>query len=151
MLVPLTTRDFLDRAEAIYGNRIAVTDEPGQPGSLGDVTYARLARAIAAGLADLDIPEGARVAVVSQNSARLLELLYAVPAAGRILVPINFRLSHQEVDYIVGHSRADVLLVDQELDADLATVSAKHRFVLGAESDSVLGLMSRHSRALLLA
>ena len=141
MLVPLTTRDFLDRAEAIYGNRIAVADEPGQPGSLGDVTYARLAqraRAIAAGLADLDIAEGARVAVVSQNSARLLELLYAVPAAGRILVPINFRLSHQEVDYIVGHSRADVLLVDQELDADLATVSAKHRFVLGAESDSVL-------------
>jgi fatty-acyl-CoA synthase len=141
MLVPLTTRDFLDRAEAVYGERTAVTDEPGRPDSLGEVTYARLAsraRAIAAGLADLDIPEGGRVAVVSQNSARLLELLYAVPASGRILVPINFRLHHHEVDYIVDHSRADVLLVDPELDADLATVSAKHRFVLGAESDAAL-------------
>ena len=38
-------------------------------------------------------PAGAQdVAVVSANSARLLELLYAVPGSGRGLVPVNFRL-----------------------------------------------------------
>jgi fatty-acyl-CoA synthase len=141
MFVPLTTLDFLFRAEAVYGDRTAVVDEPGQPESLGVVSYRRLAeraRGIAAGLDSLGVAEGARVAVVSQNSARLLELIYAVTMSGRVLVPINFRLHHREVEYIVEHSRAEVLLVDAELDEDLATVSAKHRFVLGAESDQAL-------------
>ena len=36
MRVPLTTRDFLDRAELVYGDRIGMVDEPDQPaGSLG--------------------------------------------------------------------------------------------------------------------
>jgi acyl-CoA synthetase (AMP-forming)/AMP-acid ligase II len=141
MLVPLTTRDFLERAEAVYGDRIAVIDEPTRPDALPPLTYRQLAgraRAIAAGLDELDIAAGARIAVVSHNSARLLELLYAVPASGRVLVPINFRLQHHEVEYIVSHSGADMLLVDPELADDLVTVSAKHRYVLGAESDAAL-------------
>ena len=40
---------------------------------------------------------GERVAIVSHNSARLIELLLAVPWSGRISVPINFRLSPDEV------------------------------------------------------
>jgi fatty-acyl-CoA synthase len=141
MIVPLTTLDFLSRAEAVYGDRTGVVDEPGGPESLGSVGYARLAeraRAIGTGLDSLGVAEGARVAVVSQNSARLLELLYAVTMSGRVLVPINFRLHCREVEYIVDHSGAEVLLVDAELDEDLATVTAKHRFVLGAESDQAL-------------
>jgi fatty-acyl-CoA synthase len=141
MLVPLTTGDFLSRAEAVYRDRTAVMDEPGQPDSLGGLSYGRLAeraRAIASGLDSLGIDEGGRVAVVSQNSARLLELIYAVTMSGRVLVPINFRLHHKEVEYIVEHCGAQLLLVDAELDEELATVSAKHRFVLGAESDHAL-------------
>src|SRR5205814_6822142 len=64
-------------------------------------------------------------------------LFYAVPSSGRILVPINFRLRLEEVEYIVEHSGASVLLVDPALN-ELATVSAKHRFALGAESDAAL-------------
>src|SRR3712207_8339042 len=93
MRVPLTTRDFLDRAQLVYGDRVGIVDEPTQPATpLGELTYrevARRARAIAAGLEELGIGEGERVAVVSHNSARLLELLYAVPSFGRVLVPIR--------------------------------------------------------------
>lgn len=141
MIVPLTTLDFLTRAAAIYADRTAVVDEPDQPESLGALSYGQVAeraRAIAAGLDSLGVAEGARVAVVSQNSARLLELIYAVTMSGRVLVPINFRLQHREVEYIVDHSGAELLLVDAELDAELATVTAKHRFVLGAASDRAL-------------
>jgi acyl-CoA synthetase (AMP-forming)/AMP-acid ligase II len=52
------------------------------------------------------------VAVVSHNSARLLESFFGVTAWGRVLVPVNFRLSRDEVAYIVEHSGASVLLVD---------------------------------------
>ena len=77
MRVPLTTRDFLDRAELVYGDRVGVVDEPTLPApSLGEVTYRELARrgrAFLAGLDALGVGEGDRIAVVSHNSARLLE------------------------------------------------------------------------------
>ncbi|HTW18812.1 MAG TPA: AMP-binding protein, partial [Mycobacteriales bacterium] len=141
MKVPLTSADFLARAEAVYGDRVGVIDEPGGPDSLGEITYAELARrvrALQAGLDELGVGVGERVAVVSPNSARMLELLYAVPASGRILVPVNFRLKTEEVDYIVDHSGSSVLLVDPEVDEPLYGVTAKHRFLLGAQSDDAL-------------
>jgi fatty-acyl-CoA synthase len=142
MRVPLTTRDFLDRAELVYGDRVGIVDEPSQPASpLGEVTYrevARRARAIAAGLDALGVGEGERVAVVSHNSARLLELLYAVPSHGRVLVPVNFRLSPAEFGYIVEHSGASVLLADPEVEAQLSGITGPRRFLLGEEYESDL-------------
>jgi len=141
--VPFSTADFLSRAELCYGTRTGVVDEPGeaQDGGLGSLTYAELAqraRAIAAGLDELGVARGERVAIVSQNSARLFELFHAVCNYGRVLVPINFRLAPAEVEYIVGHCGATVLLVDPELDEHLAGITAKHRFVLGKDSDDAL-------------
>jgi acyl-CoA synthetase (AMP-forming)/AMP-acid ligase II len=144
MRVEMTTADFLDRAESVYADQLGVVDEPDQPAkSLGSLTYqafAARARGFAAGLDELGVGPGARVAIVSHNAGRLLEGLLGVPTYGRVLVPINFRLQPSEVDYIVGHSGAEVLLVDPELDASLADVTAKHRFVLGADTDAQLVL-----------
>jgi acyl-CoA synthetase (AMP-forming)/AMP-acid ligase II len=63
---------------------------------------------------------------------------FGVSAHGRVLVPINFRLTADEVRYIVDHSGASVLLVDPELDGALSSVTAKHRFVLGTDTDAEL-------------
>ena len=137
MRVPLTTRDFLDRAELVYGDRVGIVDEPNQPApSMGDVTYrevARRARAMQAALDELGIGEGDRVAVVSHNAGRLIEMLLGVPSSGRILVPINFRLSQEEVSYIVGHSGARVLFVDPVLEPSLKPVETEHRLTIGQE------------------
>ena len=135
MYYPLTVRDFLDRAETVYPDRVAVVDEPEQPGpSLGELTYrelAALARAQAARLDQLGVPVGGRVAVVSHNSARLLTSFFGVSGWGRVLVPINFRLSLPEVQYIVGHSGAEVLYVDPSLEHLLEGIDVPHKFVLG--------------------
>lgn len=143
MIVPLTIADFLDRAALVYGDRVGIVDEPNQPASsLGELSYRRvaeLARRWAASLDRLGIGQGERVAIVSHNSARLLIALYAVPSSGRVLVPINFRLSPAEIAYIVAHSGASLLLVDPELAESLAGVPCKHRAVLGDESDALLG------------
>jgi fatty-acyl-CoA synthase len=142
MKVDLTVLDFLRRAEQVYGDRIAIVDEPDQPAeSWGEITYtemARRARAQASGLDALGVPHGARVAVVSQNSARLITSFFGVSGYGRVLVPVNFRLVAAEVEYIVEHCGAEVLLVDPELAESLAGVKAKHRFIIGKESDDVL-------------
>jgi len=134
---PLTVRDFLDRAEQVYPDRIAVVDEPDQPvSSLGELTYRELAanaRAQAARLDQLAVPTGARVAVISQNSARLLTSFFGVSGWGRVLVPINFRLAQPEIDYIVGHSGAEVVFADPSLKDVLDKIDAPHRFVLGED------------------
>ena len=142
MKVPLSVVDFLRRAEEVYASRVGVVDEPNQPAaSWGRLTYgevAQRARAQAAALDELGVGVGERVAVVSQNSARLYTSFFGVSGSGRILVPVNFRLHADEVRYIVEHSGARVLLVDPELDEALAGVEAEHRYVIGAESDEVL-------------
>jgi fatty-acyl-CoA synthase len=142
MRVPLTIADHLARAALVYPDRVGLIDEPDQPAApWGELTYGRvaeLARAQAAALDALGIGRGERVAVVSHNAARLLVSFYGVAAWGRVLVPVNFRLNTDEVRYIVEHSGASVLLVDPELDEALAGIDAKHRFVLGAETDGAL-------------
>jgi fatty-acyl-CoA synthase len=141
MEYPLQVADFLYRAELVYGERVAVVDETDQPApSLGQLTYAQLARLAAeqaAKLDELEVPVGARVAVVSHNSARLLTSFFGVSGWGRVLVPVNFRLAEREIGYIVEHSGADVLLVDPERRELLETISVKHPIVIGEDDSQI--------------
>ena len=141
MKVPLTIGDFLDRAALVFRDRTAIVDEPGADASLGALTYGQLearARGMALALEQMGIDQNERVAIVSPNSARFLISFYGVSAYGRVLVPINFRLLADEVQYIVDHSGASVLLVDPELDEALTSVTAKERIVLDGRADRAL-------------
>jgi acyl-CoA synthetase (AMP-forming)/AMP-acid ligase II len=135
VLYPLIVRDFLDRAEHVYPDRVAIVDEPEQPApSLGEITYREvgaLARAQAARLDQLGVPPGGRVAIVSQNSARLLTSFFGVSGWGRVLVPVNFRLARAEIDYIVRHSGASAVFADPALRDVLPGLDVPHKFLLG--------------------
>ncbi len=142
MRIPLVTSDFLARAAFVYGERSGIVDEP-EPSanSLGSLDYRRiaaLARSYAGSLDALGIGFGERVAIVSQNSARLLLALYGVTGCGRVLVPVNFRLSAAEVRYVVEHSGARLLLLDPELSEALREVPCERRVELGEASDALL-------------
>ncbi|TWH03374.1 acyl-CoA synthetase (AMP-forming)/AMP-acid ligase II [Nocardioides sp. J9] len=135
MFVPFSVNDFLDRAVQVYGERVGIVDEPNQPApSQGELTYrevGELARRQAAKLDELGIGVGERVAIVSHNSSRLLTSFYGVAGWGRVLVPVNFRLSPDEVQYIVDQSGSRVLYVDPEVEEHLAGVTCEHKFVIG--------------------
>ena len=142
MEIPLTVADHLARAELVYGDRIGVVDEPDQTAPpMPDLTYrqfAGAARGLAAGLDGLGLDHGARVAMVSQNAARMLVFLFGTSAFGRVGVPVNFRLNADEVQYIVDHSGAEVLLMDPELVDTLGDVAVGQRFLIGEESDALI-------------
>jgi len=141
MRVALTVADFLNRGALVYGSRVAVIDEPGVCGSLGAVTYAELearARGMARGLDHLKVAQGERVAIVSPNSGRFLTSYFGVSGFGRILVPINFRLTAAEIAYIVEHSGASVLLYDPDLSDVVADIPVPHRFALDGVDDAEL-------------
>jgi acyl-CoA synthetase (AMP-forming)/AMP-acid ligase II len=139
MLVPLTVKDHIDRADLVYGKRVGVIDEPDQPAKpLANLTYgefAERAKAMAKGFEKLGVPLGGRVALVSQNSSRMLAFLFGTAAWGRVGVPINFRLNREEIKYIIDHSGSEVLLVDPELADSLGDLPVKDFIVLGSETD----------------
>ena len=143
MRVPLTVLDYLDRAELLYGDRVGVIDEPDQPAAVVGRGHVRAAWPSSPGPRPRGSTRsasrhGERVAIVTQNAARLLTAFFGVSGYGRVLVPINFRLNEAEVGYIVEHSGATVFLVDPEL-ADLyANVPAKRTFVIGDATDAEL-------------
>ncbi|WP_024514408.1 AMP-binding protein [Bradyrhizobium sp. Tv2a-2] len=57
------------------------------------------------------------VAVLMKNSAAFLELVFATSHVGAVFLPINYRLSRDEVAYIVDNSGARLLIADEELAA----------------------------------
>jgi acyl-CoA synthetase (AMP-forming)/AMP-acid ligase II len=141
MRVALTVSDFLNRAAFVYGTRTAVVDEPDVPGSLGTLAYAELAaraRGMALAMDDLGIGHGERVAIVSPNSGRFLTSYFGVSGYGRILVPINFRLTAEEIAYVVEHSGASALLYDPDLTEEISKIKVAHRFCLDGSDDAAL-------------
>ncbi|KAF9273660.1 hypothetical protein BGZ68_001324 [Mortierella alpina] len=105
---------FLARSATIYPSKVAVIHGERR------YTYRELNRrsvALAYALKDqLDIRRGDRVAIIAPNIPAMLEAHFAIPAARAIICAINTRLAPQEVDYILKHSGAKVILCDREFE-----------------------------------
>src|SRR5215475_12931176 len=59
---------------------------------------------LSTGLARLGLSNGDRVAILSLNCHRYLELYYGVPQIGAAVVPLNFRVPPGELKYVIEHS-----------------------------------------------
>ncbi len=67
-----------------------------------------------AALHRLGVRPGDRVATIAYNTHGHLEQYYAVPQIGATLVPINYRLTADDVAYILEHSGARVVCANAE-------------------------------------
>ena len=117
---PLTPAAFLRRSATVFPDRIAIIDGPHH------WTYREFANrcdALGRGLYQLGVQSLDHVASLCANSHVQLELHHAVPACGSVLVPINYRLSVDEIVYILKHSGARILFTTAEF-ADLAEAVA---------------------------
>jgi fatty-acyl-CoA synthase len=112
VLVPLNEYDFLRRALNVYGDCEAIVS--------GDLrlTYRQLGERVnrwANWLRGLGVQPGDRVAIISQNSHRLLDGFFGAPLIGAVYMPINFRLVADDFNYILNHGGAKVLIVEDWL------------------------------------
>jgi fatty-acyl-CoA synthase len=83
-----------------------------------DISYAAFdgrIRRVAGWLVSKGIGADDVVALLMKNSAAFLELVFATSHIGAVLLPINYRLSRDEVGYIVGNAGARILIADEEL------------------------------------
>jgi fatty-acyl-CoA synthase len=129
----LSPIDFLERAAAIFREKIAVVDGPVRrtyPQMLDRVyRFAHL-------LHSLGVSNGERVAVLAKNESALLEAHFAVPLAGGVLCALNTRLLAQEIAYIVDHCGASVIVYDAEFAPLLAGLGAHVRRVCIGEPNA---------------
>src|SRR5262245_16395799 len=111
MMVPLTPLMFLTRAVKLYPNKIGVIC--GRDRFTYLQFYERVQQ-LSQVIVNLGTRRGDVVAFLSRNCHRLLEAYYGVVQAGAILLPLNIRLSAQDILYILNHSQARTLFLEPE-------------------------------------
>lgn len=138
---PLLTSDYLDRAVTVFSDRVAVVDESEQPATpWSDLTYRELwerARSHAAALDRMGLDVGDRVAVISPNSARAFSTFFGISGWGRVIVPVNPRLTPADVRYIVEHSGAKLALVDPEISPLIEGIVDRPVLTFGEDDDRI--------------
>ncbi len=127
---PLLISSLIRHAARHHGTAEVVSRET--DGTISRSDYAsieRRARRLAAALRGLGIGAGDRVATLAWNTARHLEIFYAVSGMGAICHTVNPRLAPADIGYILHHAEDRLVLVDPSflpLAAELAPQIASH-------------------------
>src|SRR5207237_5110940 len=109
MNIPLTPIRFLRYAEQQFQKRTAVVCGKER------FTYAQFAERVsrlAGALRKAGVQTEDRVAFLSTNCHRLLEAYYGVLEAGGVLLPLNIRLSPQELAYVLNDAGVTTLFLE---------------------------------------
>lgn len=126
---------------SVFGTRVRTWRQVGD----------RVMRAAGA-LQALGILPGERVAILALNSDDYLEMLFAVPWAGAVVVPLNTRWAVAENIQALTDAEPAVLIVDEhflhQLAPLLARIAVRHVLFIGdgqppAEAQSLEGLVQR--------
>ncbi|MFJ3892044.1 long-chain fatty acid--CoA ligase [Streptomyces sp. NPDC090083] len=93
---------------------------------------------LAAGLAELGVGRGDVVGLLLYNQPEFLELVYAVNQLGAVFLPLNYRLSEEEWQYILGHAQAKVIVTEPEFVRAVersagCLTDLEHRVVVGGD------------------
>ncbi len=90
---------------------------------------------------DYDLIKGDRVAVLAEFSLEYIMLFGAVQKAGFVLVPLNFRLTGPELDYMIGNCDPRLIICEGKYQEQLAnqpnTKSVNHFISMEALSEKV--------------
>ena len=119
MFAALTPLDWKRRAVKYYPEKIAVIDEEKK------FTYKEFGKRtdqLATALYKTGIREGDHVAVMLPNTHYMLECFYGICQLGAAMVPLNYRLTSADLEYIIKHSDAKMLIVDEEFSGPIEEI-----------------------------
>jgi len=119
MFSPLTPLDWKRRAVKYYPKKTAVID--GEK----EFTYQAFGQRVdqlSTALHQAGIVKGDHVAVMMPNTHYMLECFYGICQLGAVMVPLNYRLSAEDLEYIIRHSDSKMLIVDEEFCAPIEKI-----------------------------
>ena len=135
MLRGFTVYDIFKRNAMLHGSRTALVS--GNRRLSFSELFNRV-NALADGLAAKGISPGDRVGVLALNHEEFFYLFGAVSALGAILTPINWRLSTEEIQYILKDSKPSLLMVDRNQEERAREISGTG--AAGISADKIHGL-----------
>jgi fatty-acyl-CoA synthase len=112
---PLTLPHFFNRAQRLFPAKRIVTATPSGTETVTYGEWAARTRRVAGALDALGVSADGRVGSFAWNTARHLELYFAVPCTGRVLHTLNIRLFAEQLTYIVNHAEDEVIFADRSL------------------------------------
>ncbi len=108
---PLTPITFLERAAAVFPERVAIVHGPLRR-NYRDF-YAR-SRRLASALEKAGLGRGDTISVMLANTPAMLECHYGVPMMGGVLNTLNTRLDAAILAFTLDHAETKALIVDRE-------------------------------------
>ena len=98
---------------------------------------------LAAGLANLGIKPRDRIGVLSQNSLDMVDLIGAAAWLGAILLPVNYRLSVEEIGYVLADGAPMVVIAGEDYHETIAGLKsampfARHCIGIGPAHPSLM-------------
>lgn len=134
----LLTRQATERPDKVFLRADSAA------GTMTPMTYGELeerSRSVAAGLRDLGLRRGDRIAIAAPNQLEWLELYFGAVRSGYVVVTLNVRYRESELEYMLGQSGARAVVSSARLGdfdyealyADLAPrlPGVEHYFFLG--------------------
>ncbi|MBT4092090.1 MAG: long-chain fatty acid--CoA ligase [Deltaproteobacteria bacterium] len=92
------------------------------------ITYRQLnerVNALARGLLDFGIKKGDVAAILLNNCLEFLEVTFAVNKIGAVWLPLNYRLTGEELTYLLNHGDAKILFSEMGFNETLAGIKEK--------------------------
>jgi len=127
-LYDFTFYDIINRNVTCFGDKQAWFDvEDGR--TLTFIQYKEKVDLLAAGLQESGVKRGDRVGVLGKNSLEYFLLYGAAAALGAIMLPINWRLSAEEVRYNLNDCEPKMVFVDQEFQQTVEDLKESLPFV----------------------
>jgi len=79
-------------------------------------------------------PPGARIAVASENCPEIVELMFAIWAAERVFVPINYKLHPREMEQILDDAGVAQVFASPKIAGELAPLTAVPIETIGTDA-----------------
>lgn len=111
-------KNLMHMGEALSLNARLYPDKPGARDLSRAMTFRQWderARRLANALLGLGLHKGDRIGILAYNCVEWLEIYAATANAGLVMVPINFRLTGGEIEFIVDNSEAQAFIVQHDL------------------------------------
>ncbi len=121
----LTFDQIVDKNAKVYPTKIAVSDE------IRHLSYNALSKngsSLTNYFYFLGARKKSRVAFLAYNCTEFAEVLYATAKLGAIILPINFRLSCQEIEEIINDSKPKLIIYQRYFEKNISYIKNKIKF-----------------------
>jgi len=117
-----TVYDIFKRNATLFKNHIAIKSENQK------FTYGELfdqVKRVAGWLSEKGIRKGDRIAILAKNYPQFFSLMGGIAATGTIMVPINFRLSSEEIAYNLTNTEPVMIVIDPDFEKTISDLRSK--------------------------